>query len=233
LGEKSDSSISIDPLSDRLQILKKFEKWDGRDYIGLPILMKADGKCTTDHISPAGKWLKYRGHLENISNNLFIGVNNQFSSETGFGKSILNKEEIKLSELAKTYSKEGISWVAIGDDNYGEGSSREHAAMEPRFRGCKIVVVKSFARIHEANLKKQGVLPLVFDNPNDYDLILWDDRISTIELDSINPASGVKLLITHADGSSDEIIANHSLSAEQIEWFKSGSALNYLSNKVN
>jgi len=232
LGKNSDSSISIDSLSDRLQVLEKFEKWDGRDYIELPILMKAHGKCTTDHISPAGKWLKYRGHLENISNNLFIGVNNQFSSETGFGKSILNEEEIKLPELAKTYSKEGISWVAIGDDNYGEGSSREHAAMEPRFRGCKIVVVKSFARIHEANLKKQGVLPLVFDNPNDYDLILWNDRISTIELDSINPSSGVKLLITHADGSSDEIIANHSLSAEQIEWFKSGSALNYLSNKV-
>ena len=232
LGNNSDSSISIDSLSDRLQILEKFEKWDGRDYIELPILMKAHGKCTTDHISPAGKWLKYRGHLENISDNLFIGVNNQFSSETGFGKSILNEEEIKLPELAKTYSKEGISWVAIGDENYGEGSSREHAAMEPRFRGCKIVIVKSFARIHEANLKKQGVLPLVFDNPNDYDLILWDDRISTIELDSINPGSGVKLLITHTDGSADEIIANHSLSAEQIEWFKSGSALNYLSNKV-
>lgn len=232
LENNQDSSISINPLSDRLQILEKFEKWDGRDYIELPILIKAHGKCTTDHISPAGKWLKYRGHLENISDNLFIGVNNQFSSETGFGKSILNEEEIKLPELAKIYSKEGISWVAIGDENYGEGSSREHAAMEPRFRGCKIVIVKSFARIHETNLKKQGVLPLVFDNPNDYDLILWNDRVSIKGLDSINPGSEVKVLITHDDGSSDKIIANHSLSAEQIEWFKSGSALNYLSKKV-
>ena len=232
LENNKDSSISINPLSDRLQILEKFEKWDGRDYIELPILIKAHGKCTTDHISPAGKWLKYRGHLENISDNLFMGVNNKFSSETGFGKSILNEEEIKLPELAKVYSKEGISWVAIGDENYGEGSSREHAAMEPRFRGCKIVILKSFARIHETNLKKQGVLPLVFDNPNDYDLILWNDRVSIIGLDSIKPGSEVKVLITHDDGSSDEINANHSLSAEQIEWFKAGSALNYLSKKV-
>ena len=231
LENKEASSISINPSSDRLQLLEKFEKWDGIDYIELPILMKAHGKCTTDHISPAGKWLKYRGHLENISDNLFIGVNNQFSLETGSGKSILDEEEVKLPELAKLYSEEGISWVAVGDENYGEGSSREHAAMEPRFRGCKVVIVKSFARIHEANLKKQGVLPLVFDNPKDYDLILWDDRISTIGLDSIKPGIGVKVLITHSDGSSDEIIANHSLSAEQIEWFKSGSALNYLSKK--
>jgi len=226
-----NSNITISPSSDRLQILKKFEEWDGNDYIELPILMKAEGKCTTDHISPAGKWLKYRGHLENISENLFIGVNNEFVSKTGYGKSILNKEEVELPKLAKTYSQQNISWVAIGDENYGEGSSREHAAMEPRFRGCKIVIVKSFARIHEANLKKQGILPLVFSNLKDYNLILWDDRISTIGLDTLTPDREVKLLITHSDGSAEEISTYHSLSNEQIDWFKSGSALNFLSKK--
>tara|TARA_B100001750_G_C15460623_1_gene574051 strand:+ start:1 stop:1500 length:1500 start_codon:yes stop_codon:yes gene_type:complete len=226
-----NSNITISPSSDRLQILKKFEEWDGNDYIELPILMKAEGKCTTDHISPAGKWLKYRGHLENISENLFIGVNNEFVSKTGYGKSILNKEEVELPKLAKTYSQQNLSWVAIGDENYGEGSSREHAAMEPRFRGCKIVIVKSFARIHEANLKKQGILPLVFSNLKDYNLILWDDRISTIGLDTLTPDREVKLLITHSDGSAEEISTYHSLSNEQIDWFKSGSALNFLSKK--
>ncbi len=227
----ANSNITISPSSDRLQILKKFEEWDGNDYIELPILMKAEGKCTTDHISPAGKWLKYRGHLENISENLFIGVNNKFVSKTGYGKSILNKEEVELPKLAKTYNQQNISWVAIGDENYGEGSSREHAAMEPRFRGCKIVIVKSFARIHEANLKKQGILPLVFSNLKDYDSILWDDRISTIGLDALTPKREVKLLITHSDGAAEEISTYHSLSHEQIDWFKSGSALNFLSKK--
>ena len=226
-----DKKINIDSSSERLQLLTKFKEWSGEDFNDLPIMMKAVGKCTTDHISPAGKWLKYRGHLENISDNLFIGVNNQYTDKSGYGRSVIDSKEYLLPELAKMYHQENIFWIAIGDENYGEGSSREHAAMEPRFRGCKMVLVKSFARIHEANLKKQGVLPLTFDNPEDYDLIMWDDKISTINLESIEPRKEIKLLLSHADGTSDEILANHSLSDDQIQWFKAGSALNYLSTK--
>ena len=226
-----DKKIDIDSSSERLQLLTKFKEWSGEDFNDLPIIMKAVGKCTTDHISPAGKWLKYRGHLENISDNLFIGVNNQYTDKSGYGRSVIDSKEYLLPELAKMYHQENIFWIAIGDENYGEGSSREHAAMEPRFRGCKMVLVKSFARIHEANLKKQGVLPLTFDNPEDYDLIMWDDKISTINLESIEPTKEIKLLLSHADGTSDEILANHSLSDDQINWFKAGSALNYLSTK--
>ena len=226
-----DKKIDIDSSSERLQLLTKFKEWSGKDFNDLPIIMKAVGKCTTDHISPAGKWLKYRGHLENISDNLFIGVNNQYTDKSGYGRSVIDSKEYLLPELAKMYHQENIFWIAIGDENYGEGSSREHAAMEPRFRGCKMVLVKSFARIHEANLKKQGVLPLTFDNPEDYDLIMWDDKISTINLESIEPRKEIKLLLSHADGTSDEILANHSLSDDQIKWFKAGSALNYLSTK--
>ena len=226
-----DKKINIDSSSERLQLLTKFKEWSGKDFNDLPIIMKAVGKCTTDHISPAGKWLKYRGHLENISDNLFIGVNNQYTDKSGYGRSVIDGKEYLLPELAKMYHQENIFWIAIGDENYGEGSSREHAAMEPRFRGCKMVLVKSFARIHEANLKKQGVLPLTFDNPEDYDLIMWDDKISTINLESIEPRKEIKLLLSHADGTSDEILANHSLSDDQINWFKAGSALNYLSTK--
>ena len=226
-----DKKINIDSSSERLQLLTKFKEWSGKDFNDLPIIMKAVGKCTTDHISPAGKWLKYRGHLENISDNLFIGVNNQYTDKSGYGRSVIDSKEYLLPELAKMYHQENIFWIAIGDENYGEGSSREHAAMEPRFRGCKMVLVKSFARIHEANLKKQGVLPLTFDNPEDYDLIMWDDKISTINLESIEPRKEIKLLLSHADGTSDEILANHSLSDDQINWFKAGSALNYLSTK--
>ena len=154
-----------------------------------------------------------------------------YTDKSGYGRSILDSKEYLLPELAKMYHEKNIFWIAIGDDNYGEGSSREHAAMEPRFRGCKVVLVKSFARIHEANLKKQGVLPLTFDNPEDYDLIKWDDKISTVNLTSIAPRSNIKLLLSHNDGTSHEIVANHSLSDDQIEWFKAGSALNYLSKK--
>ena len=226
-----DKEIVIDSSSERLQLLTKFTEWDGKDFVDFPIIMKAAGKCTTDHISPAGKWLKYRGHLENISENLFIGVNNKYTDKSGYGRSILDSKEYLLPELAKMYHEKNIFWIAIGDDNYGEGSSREHAAMEPRFRGCKVVLVKSFARIHEAYLKKQGVLPLTLDNPEDYDLIKWDDKISTVNLTSIAPRSNIKLLLSHTDGTSHEIVANHSLSDDQIEWFKAGSALNYLSKK--
>jgi len=226
-----DKKIDIDSSSERLQLLTKFKEWSGKDFNDLPIIMKAVGKCTTDHISPAGKWLKYRGHLENISDNLFIGVNNQYTDKSGYGRSVIDSKEYLLPKLAKMYHQENIFWIAIGDENYGEGSSREHAAMEPRFRGCKMVLVKSFARIHEANLKKQGVLPLTFDNPEDYDLIMWDDKISTINLESIEPRKEIRLLLSHADGTSYEILANHSLSDDQIQWFKAGSALNYLSTK--
>ena len=163
--------------------------------------MKAVGKCTTDHISPAGKWLRFRGHLENISQNLFIGVNNAFSEESGMGVNTLNNEIMTLPDLAKTYHENNINWIAIGDENYGEGSSREHAAMEPRFRGCRVVLVKSFARIHEANLKKQGILPLTFKDKADYDKIDQNDKLTIKDLENLSPGSKVKVSLHKEDGS--------------------------------
>jgi len=192
------------------------------------VIMKAVGKCTTDHISPAGKWLKFRGHLENISQNLFIGVNNAFTEESGTGINTLNNEVMTLPELAKTYHENSINWIAIGDENYGEGSSREHAAMEPRFRGCKVVLVKSFARIHEANLKKQGILPLTFSDKSDYEKIEQNDKVTITDLEKLSPGSTVFVTLQKVDGSTINIATKHSLSEEQIKWFENGSALNYI-----
>ena len=220
--------VIIDPNSSRLQVLEPFEEFNKNNYDSLIVLMKANGKCTTDHISPAGKWLQFRGHLENISQNLFIGVNNSFTTDSGMGNNLLTNEIMSLPDLAKSYHENSVNWIAIGDENYGEGSSREHAAMEPRFRGCKVVLVKSFARIHEANLKKQGILPLTFNNKDDYELIEQDDKLTIEDPSNIEPDKQVIVNIEKSDGKILSIVTNHSLSDEQITWFKAGSALNYI-----
>tara|TARA_B100000902_G_scaffold294089_1_gene280700 strand:+ start:1513 stop:3774 length:2262 start_codon:yes stop_codon:yes gene_type:complete len=223
-----DVEVVINPESERLQVLTPFEKFISKNYLEMTVFMKAVGKCTTDHISPAGKWLRFRGHLENISQNLFIGVNNAYTDESGTGINTIKDEVMTLPDLAKSYHENNINWIAIGDENYGEGSSREHAAMEPRFRGCKVVLVKSFARIHEANLKKQGVLPLTFNDKSDYEKIDQKDKITIEKLENISPGEPIKLTITKEDGSIFDIVTLHSLSDEQIKWFFSGSALNYI-----
>ncbi|MCH1415197.1 MAG: aconitate hydratase [Candidatus Actinomarina sp.] len=227
-NSNEEVEVIIDPNSTRLQILEPFEEFNENNYQSLTILMKAKGKCTTDHISPAGKWLQFRGHLENISQNLFIGVNNSYTDESGIGNNLLTNEKMSLPDLAKSYHENSVNWVAIGDENYGEGSSREHAAMEPRFRGCKVVIVKSFARIHEANLKKQGILPLTFDNKEDYNLINQEDKLTIQDPSNLEPDKQVIVNIEKPDGNHVSIKTNHSLSDEQITWFKAGSALNYI-----
>ncbi len=226
-----DVEVIIDPESNRLQKLTPFLPPNEEDYVSMSVLMKAEGKCTTDHISPAGKWLQFRGHLENISQNLFNGVNNAFSEKAGDGVNILTKEVDTLPNIAKNYSEENVSWVAVGDENYGEGSSREHAAMEPRFRGCKVVLVKSFARIHEANLKKQGILPLVFEDKNDYEKIEQFDKMTIGSLKDIAVDTPVEIILEKENGETETIKANHSLSEDQIAWFFAGSALNYIKSK--
>jgi len=220
--------VQVNPESKRLQLLDPFRPWDGEDFNNLILLTKAQGKCTTDHISPAGPWLRFRGHLDNISDNLFIGAISAFGHEPGRGKNMLNGEVNKLSENARDYKNAGIGWVVIGDDNYGEGSSREHAAMEPRHLGGKAIIVKSFARIHETNLKKQGMLALTFKNPADYDLIQEDDRLDIHGLNNFAPNVTLKLIIKHQDGTEDSCELNHSFNEAQIEWFKAGSALNLI-----
>ena len=228
-ADGSDMVISVAPDSERLQLLDPFPAWNGEDYKGLRVLMKAEGKCTTDHISQAGPWLKYRGHLENISGNLFLGANNAFvPGEAGFGIDVRDGEKVSLPELAKRYKTAGIPWIAVGDSNYGEGSSREHAAMEPRFMNGLVVLVRSFARIHEANLKKQGILPLTFDDGQDYELILFDDEIDVVGLSTLNPGQQVQVDIRHSDGSTHTIMCNHTMSDEHIAWYQAGSALNVL-----
>lgn len=223
----SSIEVKVDPNSDRLQLLQPFEPWDGNDFVDLPVLLKVSGKCTTDHISMAGPWLKYRGHLDNISNNMFIGATNAFTGDAGKTKNIFTGEYKSVPEVAREYKAKGIGWIVIGDENYGEGSSREHAAMEPRYLGGKAIIVKSFARIHETNLKKQGMLPLTFADPKDYEKIKEDDRV-TIFVSQLAPEKPVKMLVKHSDGSQDEIWLNHTMNASQIEWFKAGSALNLI-----
>ncbi|MBI30468.1 MAG: aconitate hydratase [Actinobacteria bacterium] len=232
-SENSQIEISISQESERLQTLTPFAPWDGNDFEGLPVLMKAKGKCTTDHISMAGSWLKYRGHLENISGNLYLGVVNSFTGEIGTGVDITDNQIRPFPEIAKRYHEAGIEWVAIGDENIGEGSSREHAAMEPRFRGCRVVIARSFARIHETNLKKQGILPLTFANPGDYDLIGQEDRISVIDIKNMRANEPVQVVITNPKGDTTHIETNHSMSEDQIEWFRAGSALNLIRQKTN
>jgi len=225
-----DVQIIIDPNSKRLQRLEPFSKWNGQDFTEIPIMVKAKGKCTTDHISPAGAWLSLRGHLDNLSDNMLLGAVNAFNDEVGKGKNILNNQIEPFSKIARQYKEKQMQWVIIGDSNYGEGSSREHAAMTPRYLGCVAVITKSLARIHETNLKKQGILALTFDNLDDYNKILEDDKISLLELNKLEPAKQVKCIISHKDGSADEIMLNHSYNKSQIEWFKEGSALNVLRN---
>jgi aconitate hydratase len=229
-ADGSGISVAVSPTSDRLQLLDPFPAWDGNDYLGLPVLMKAQGKCTTDHISAAGKWLKYRGHLENISGNLFIGAVNAYNSAVGEGKDIDGSTK-SYPDLAKSYSERGIQWCAIGDRNYGEGSSREHAAMEPRYRGGVVIFARSFARIHETNLKKQGLVPLTFADPATYDQIGEDDRINVLNLPP-KVGENMKCQIVKPDGSVVDFEAIQTFSDEQIEWFKAGSALNIVRQKV-
>lgn len=219
--------VKIAPTSERLALLPPFEEWDQKDFENLPVLLKAKGKCTTDHISPAGQWLRFRGHLDRISDNMFLGAINAFSGEAGKGKNLVTGESsVTFSKIARDYKERGLRWVVIGDENYGEGSSREHAAMEPRYLGCRAVVARSFARIHETNLKKQGLLPLTFVNPKDYDLIEQEDRISILGLKNLAPKEKLQAKIKKADGKILDIELQHSLTAEQIKWFKAGSALN-------
>lgn len=221
----SKIAISVDPASKRLQLLKPFKPWDGKDIAGAPLLIKAKGKCTTDHISMAGPWLKFRGHLENISNNMLIGAVNAFNGQTNQVKGN-DGRYYEVPELARKYRDEGIGSIVIGDENYGEGSSREHAAMEPRFLGVKAVIVRSFARIHETNLKKQGMLALTFANPADYEKVREGDSFDIEGLTAFAPGKPFTLKIHHADGSEDSASLNQTYNEQQWEWFKAGSALN-------
>lgn len=228
----SQVQLNINPDSKRLQILTPFTEWDGYDMKDLCLLIKAKGKCTTDHISMAGPWLRYRGHLENISMNLLIGAVNYFNNETNHIKNQLTGDYEEVPKVAKAYKEAGTGTVIVGDENYGEGSSREHAAMEPRFLNVKVVLVKSFARIHETNLKKQGILAVTFDNPDDYDKVQEDDTFQITGLTEFAPGEPLTLFLNHADGTIDQIKVNHSYNKNQIEWFKAGSALNLI-RKLN
>jgi aconitate hydratase len=228
-ADGSKVAVVVKPDSERLELLEPFDAWDGNDLTGLRVLLKAVGKCTTDHISPAGPWLRYRGHLTNICQNLFIGANNAFHLDgSGQGVDVRDHSVKSLPDLARAYKEAGIDWVAVGDENYGEGSSREHAAMEPRYMGGRAIIVRSFARIHEANLKKQGVLALTFRNPDDYERILVDDTIDIVGLADLAPDRPVTVVIHHATGGTSEIVTTHTMSEEHVEWFKAGSALNVL-----
>ena len=226
-------NVIINKKSSRLQKLEPFTQWDGNDYQNLLILSKVKGKCTTDHISPAGAWLMYRGHLDKISDNLLLGAVNAYTGGVGNGKNILTGKIESFPHIAREYKEKGLKWIIVGDQNYGEGSSREHAAMTPRYLGCAAVIAKSFARIHETNLKKQGVLALTFENTYDYDKILEDDRISIVGLQGLQPGMTVRCYLHHNDGTKEEINLRHSYNKSQIEWFRAGSALNVLRTKEN
>ncbi len=223
------AEVKVAPTSDRLQLLQPFTVWNGKDFTDQLILGKAKGKCTTDHISPGGPWLKYRGHLDNISNNMLLGADNAFTGEIGKGKNQLTQESgVEFAKIARDYQAKKHGWVIIGDENYGEGSSREHAAMSPRFLGCTAVVVKSFARIHETNLKKQGVLALTFATPSDYEKIRDTDKVDLIDLNALAPGQPVTMILKHADGTRENIALKHTYNAEQLKWFVAGSALNLI-----
>jgi aconitate hydratase len=226
-ADGSKVEVKVNPSSKRLQLLERFLPWDGQDFANMPVLLKAQGKCTTDHISAAGSWLRFRGHLENISDNMFLGAVNAFTHEPGKGKNVLTQEtKVAYPKVARAYKAAKLSWVVFGDENYGEGSSREHAAMSPRHLGGRAVIVRSFARIHETNLKKQGMLPLTFKNPADYDRVKEDDRVDIVGLTAFAPDKPLTVRLHHADGSADTFEVNHTFNAEQIGWFKAGSALN-------
>src|SRR5256885_7167782 len=223
--------VVINKNSNRLQKLEPFTKWDGKDFQDLPVLIKTKGKTTTDHISPAGHWLTFRGHLDKLSDNMFLGAVNAFDDEVGKAKNMFNGKTEPIPQIARQYKQNGIKWIVIGDANYGEGSSREHAAMTPRYLGCVAVVAKSFARIHETNLKKQGILALTFENPKDYEKIRESDKISIMDLHNLEPGKPVKCYLNHADGTKEEIPLKHSYNKFQIDWFRAGSALNILRQK--
>ena len=224
----SNVEVIINPESKRLEKLEPFAPWDGKNITGAKLLIKAFGKCTTDHISMAGPWLRYRGHLDNISNNCLIGAVNAYNKKTNFIKSQLNGEYGGVPETQRDYKKNNIPTVVVGDHNYGEGSSREHAAMEPRHLGVKVVIVKSFARIHETNLKKQGMLALTFENESDYDLIQEDDTFNFVDLENFSPGNQITIELVHSDGSKHKIKTNHTYNSQQIDWYREGSALNLI-----
>ncbi|MBL7846566.1 MAG: aconitate hydratase [Cyclobacteriaceae bacterium] len=228
----SKVQIKVSPKSDRLQLLAPFKPWDGKNFTGLRILIKAKGKCTTDHISMAGKWLKYRGHLDNISNNLLIGATNFFNEKINSVKNGLTGQYDEVPKVQRAYKAAGIGSIVVGDENYGEGSSREHAAMEPRHLGVRAILVKSFARIHETNLKKQGMLALTFANKEDYNKLQEDDTIDFTDLTSFAPEKQLTLVLNHKDGSKDTIKVNHTYNANQIDWFRAGSALNQIGSRA-
>ncbi|HIG63570.1 MAG: aconitate hydratase [Methanobacteriota archaeon] len=228
LTDGSAVELEVDPASERLQLLEPFVPPTADDMQGLLVLAKIEGKCTTDHISPAGPWLRYRGHLDHISGNTYIGASNSFTDERGMAISALTGEQAPLPEVARAYHAAEQGWVVVADTNYGEGSSREHAAMSPRFLGCRAIIARSFARIAEANLKKQGVLALAFETAADWELVRADDHLTIKGLDALAPGSRLTIGIVHADGTRDEFSCHHSLSEQQVEWFRAGSALNYL-----
>lgn len=230
-ADGSGVQVVVNPTSNRLQLLAPFAKWEGTDLKGLNLLIKAKGKCTTDHISMAGPWLKFRGHLDNISNNLLIGATNAFNSKTNSVKNQLDASYDEVPKVQRAYKAKGIGSIVVGDENYGEGSSREHAAMEPRHLGVRAVLVKSFARIHETNLKKQGMLALTFSDKADYDKIQEDDKIDILGLTGFQEGAPLTLVLNHKDGSKDEFKVNHTYNAQQIEWFKAGSALNLIGSR--
>jgi len=230
--DRTDVRLAVAPDSERLQLLEPFSPWDGRDFSALPVLLKARGKCTTDHISPAGPWLRFRGHLDHISDNMFQGANNAFTGEAGTGVNQLSGRIERLSDIARTYKAKGMRWLVVADENYGEGSSREHAAMSPRFLGAAAVIARSFARIHESNLKKQGVLPLTFQDPADYERVRAEDRVDITGLASLAPGRPLQVTLHHEDGTNETFEVNHSLNTEQIAWFRAGSALNVIARQT-
>jgi aconitate hydratase len=230
-AQRQRIEVVISPRSERLQALAAFPAWDGMDFTRLPILIKVKGQCTTDHISPAGAWLRFRGHLDKISDNVFTAAENVFTGSTGTARDQLDGAIKPIPHAARHYKAEGLGWAVIGDENYGEGSSREHAAMSPRYLGCKVVVAKSFARLHITNLKKQGILPCAFANPADYDKIKDDDRLSILGLQELAPDKPLTAILHHADGTTETLRFLHSLTEEQVRWFQAGSALNLLRNQ--
>ena len=223
----SDIELKVDPNSERLQLMEPWPAWDGNDFVDMPVLIKTKGKTTTDHISPTGPWLRLRGHLDKFSNNMFMGATNAYTGDAGTGKNVLTREEGQaISKIARHYKAERVKWVVVGDHNYGEGSSREHAALSPRLLGAAAVIVRSFARIHESNLKKQGLLALTFQNSADYDKILEDDRISLVGLADMARDKPIECIVTHSDGTVETLKVDHSFGESQLEWFRLGSALN-------
>ena len=231
-ADGSGITLRVDPRSERLQLMEPWPAWDGQDFTDMPVLLKTKGKTTTDHISPAGSWLRYRGHLDKFSDNMFMGAINAYTGEAGKGKNVLTAQTGQtISAIARDYKARGVKWVVVGDANYGEGSSREHAALSPRLLGGAAVIVRSFARIHESNLKKQGLLALTFPSPGDYDRLREDDRLSLVGLRDMAPGKPVECIVKHADGTSETLRLSHSFSTSQLEWFKKGSALNLFHGK--